>query len=219
MKPFKMLIFVGLVVAIGCIVAGVAVVRHEAAQKAAWDLARAERAALEEARNQARLETDKALELALSKPSAPESIAAPTKRPAPAPAARTDARGPVRTPPPASAAQAPQSPRSTKPPLQDPVARDALSLVGVDPAAEQYWALAINDSSLPENERQDLIEDLNEDGFPDPRNVTADDLPLIVSRLLLIEQLAPDAMDKVNADAFQEAYKDLVNMLVRLAQH
>ncbi len=218
MKPLRMLMFVGLVVAIGCIVGGVAVLRREAAQKAAWEMARAEQPVLAEARDQARRDTDKAVELALPKPSVPEPIATPTKSASPAPGARTDAKGQVRAPPPASAAQAPQSARSTKPPLQDPVAREALSWVGVDPAAEQYWAFAINDPSLPENERQDLIEDLNEEGFPDPRNVTADDLPLIVSRLLLIEQLAPDAMDKVNADAFQEAYKDLVNMFVRLAQ-
>lgn len=62
------------------------------------------------------------------------------------------------------------------------------------------------------SERQDLIEDLNEDGLPDPQHPTANDLPLIVSRLLLIEQIEPDAMDQVNADAFQEAHKDLVNL-------
>jgi hypothetical protein len=28
----------------------------------------------------------------------------------------------------------------------------------------------------------------------------------------IIEQLGPGAMDKVNADAFAEAYKDLVNL-------
>jgi hypothetical protein len=35
---------------------------------------------------------------------------------------------------------------------------------------------------------------------------------LIVSRLQIIEEVASDAMDKVNADAFAEAYKDLANM-------
>jgi hypothetical protein len=37
-------------------------------------------------------------------------------------------------------------------------------------------------------------------------------LPVILSRILLIEAVGPDAMDQVNADAFQEAYKDLVNL-------
>ncbi|MEA2733662.1 MAG: hypothetical protein QOE14_113 [Humisphaera sp.] len=97
-----------------------------------------------------------------------------------------------------------------------PVAREALDLVGADPAAEAIWYEAINDPAVSAHDRQDLIEDLNENGFPDPKHVTPDDLPLVVSRLELIEQLAPDAMDDVNADAFAEAYKDLNNMLKRL---
>jgi len=31
-------------------------------------------------------------------------------------------------------------------------------------------------------------------------------------RIQLVVALGPDAMDKVNADAFDEAYKDLVNL-------
>src|ERR1051325_1611946 len=107
-------------------------------------------------------------------------------------------------------APAPTSP--AKDPLQDPLARDALALVGADPDAELYWFAAINDLSLPANERQDLIEDLNEEGLPDPKNPTIDDLPLILNRLALIEAVGPDAADQVNADAFAEAYKDLLNL-------
>ena len=62
------------------------------------------------------------------------------------------------------------------------------------------------------------IEDLNEEGFADPKNLTPDDLPLILTRLALIEEHAPDAMDEVNAAAFAEAYKDLMNMAARLMQ-
>ncbi len=105
---------------------------------------------------------------------------------------------------------------STNSPWQDPDARVALSLVGADDEANLYWMRAINNPNLAAKERQDLIEDLNEEGFPDPKNVTADDLPLILSRMELIEELAPDAMDSVNADAFQEAYKDLVNMYLKV---
>ena len=99
-----------------------------------------------------------------------------------------------------------------KDPLQDPLARDALALVGADPDAELYWFAAINDLSLPANEREDLIEDLNEEGLPDPKHPTIDDLPLILNRLALIEAVGPDAADEVNADAFAEAYKDLLNL-------
>jgi len=105
---------------------------------------------------------------------------------------------------------------SSEPVVPETVAREALSYVGADPAAEEVWYAAINDPQMPAKTRQHLIEDLNEDGFPDPKNLTADDLPLIVNRLQLIEAVAPDAPDEVNAAAFAEAYKDLVNMFMRV---
>jgi hypothetical protein len=105
-----------------------------------------------------------------------------------------------------------QGGRPAKEPLKDPAAREALAFVGADPEAEAYWYAAINNPALPARERQDLIEDLNEDGLSDPKHPGLDDLPLIVNRILLIEELGPSAMDQVNADAFAEAYKDLVNL-------
>jgi hypothetical protein len=100
-------------------------------------------------------------------------------------------------------------------PLDD--ARAALALVGDDPDAEDVWLTAINDPNLSDHDRQDLIEDLNEVGL-DPHNLTAADLPLIQSRIDLIAELAPAAMDQVNADAFDEAYKDLTNMADKLSR-
>ncbi len=105
-----------------------------------------------------------------------------------------------------------------KEPIQDPDARVALSLVGVDPDAEDYWISAINDPALPPEERKDLIEDLNETGLANPHQPGADDLPIIASRLQLIEELASNpnfiaGLDQVNKDAFAEAHKDLVNLL------
>jgi hypothetical protein len=114
------------------------------------------------------------------------------------------------------AARTGQSTPPTQEVAQDPAARVALGYVGADPVAEMYWYGAINDPSLPAHERQDLIEDLNEDGLSDPRNPTMDDLPLILSRIQIIEAVAGDAMDEVNADAFQEAYKDLVNLAFKV---
>ena len=112
----------------------------------------------------------------------------------------------------ATAATAPaRSPNQGKN-YQDLGARAALTFVGADPEAEAYWYDAINDPSLSSHERQDLIEDLNEEGFIDPRHPTVEDLPLIISRLELIEELAPEAMDSVNSDAFAEARKDLLKM-------
>ena len=104
-------------------------------------------------------------------------------------------------------------PAKAKAPIQDPDAREALSLVGADPEAEAYWMGAVNDPSLSAEERKDLIEDLNEDGLSDPKHPGPEDVPLIVNRLRLIEELAPNAIDQVNVDAFAEAYKDLNNLL------
>ena len=102
--------------------------------------------------------------------------------------------------------------------MNDLIPRLALSFVGADEEAEMIWALAINDPDRPAEERKNLIEDLNEDGFPDPKHLTPEDLPLVLNRLQLIEELAPFALDDVNAAAFAEAHKDLEEMLDRLLQ-
>lgn len=129
------------------------------------------------------------------------------------PGPRTSKVAPVTEKNAAPVRTAPQSPgRKGKDPVRDPLARQALALVGMSEAAEAYWVQAINDPSLSAQEREDLIEDLNEDGLSDPKRPGPEDLPLILSRLELIELLAPQAMDEVNADAFMEAYKDLVNL-------
>src|SRR5439155_21399053 len=116
------------------------------------------------------------------------------------------------------AAQWYNDPRITDPAKKEPLARLALSYVGADTQANEFYQRAINDLALSKNHRRNLIEDLNQDGFPDTRNLTARDLPLIQSRLALIEQLAPNAADLVNAAAFKEAYKDLLNMRDRVAR-
>jgi hypothetical protein len=156
-----------------------------------------------------------------SAPPGPNAGAAPVSK-FPKSAANPD-RGPSTAKPVASIPSEPsRNPRprsgSSKKVITDPDARAALKRVGFDPDAEQYWLAAINNPFLPPDERQDLIEDLNEDGLSDPRNPRPDDLPLIESRIHLIEQLMPDALDEVNSDAFKEARKDLVNMRARLTR-
>jgi hypothetical protein len=132
----------------------------------------------------------------------PKTAQANTKAKQPAPAKATTQ----------NVAGAKPGTRPGKPPIQDWMARAALAYVGADPEAELYWYQAINDPALGAQERQDLIEDLNEDGLSDPHHPTMDDLPLILNRIQIIEQVVWDAMDEVNADAFLEAYKDLVNL-------
>jgi hypothetical protein len=114
------------------------------------------------------------------------------------------------------AAQAYADPRLTDPAAKEPFARVALAFVGTDAQANQFYQQAINDPSLLKNHRRELIEDLNREGFVNGKNLTANDLPLIQNRITLIEQLAPSAMDQVNAAAFKEAYKDLLGMRTRI---
>ena len=118
------------------------------------------------------------------------------------------------TPAPEKVSTTPAAKKSAKPkePIQDPDARAALGLVGVDPAAEAYWLSAISNPSLPDQEREDLMEDLNEDGLSDPKHPGPEDLPLIVNRLVIIEEIAPTA-DPFMQEHLGEAYKDLKNLL------
>jgi hypothetical protein len=94
------------------------------------------------------------------------------------------------------------------------IAREALAYVGSDPQAEQVWLAAINDPMHSAEIRRELITALNHEGFP--ANLTPDDLPLIHSRIVLLEEIAPDALDESNAAAFVELYNDLVNLALRL---
>jgi hypothetical protein len=147
-----------------------------------------------------------------------------TETPPPIPTPTTETRliltstvptvyGPV-TPKPNRPSAAPQN--QTAPagePHRDLMARAALSLVGTgDPDAEAYWMDAIFDPSLPDQEREDLMEDLNEEGLSDPRHPGPEDLPLIVNRLAIIEEVAPYA-DSFMIEHLGEAYKDLVGLL------
>jgi len=113
-------------------------------------------------------------------------------------------------------AQTYNDPRLTDPAKKEPLARVALNFVGADAQANDFYNKAINDMGLTKDDRKNLIEDLNQDGFVNRKNLTAQDLPLIENRLAIIEQLAPSAADPINAAAFQEAYKDLVKMRERI---
>jgi hypothetical protein len=111
----------------------------------------------------------------------------------------------------ALASQLWQDPRIA-PDQKEPLARVALAYVGTDAKADQLYQTAINDQNLSADARRNLIEDLNQDGFPNTKNLTADDLALILARIAMIEQIGPNAMDAANARAFKEAYKDLTKM-------
>lgn len=157
------------------------------------------------------------IETARAIPSVPKT-APPAEMPVP------EIKPPIQSPPPAETQpvarpqkipdQINQSapPAGSKEPLQDPDARVALSLVGNDSGAEAYWVSAIFDTSLPQSEREDLMEDLNEDGLSNPKHPGPEDLPLIMNRIRIIEEIAPYA-DDFMLEHLGEAYKDLNHML------
>src|SRR5882724_9950541 len=175
MKIKKTLSAAGLVVAVVCAVVILAIVKNlELAQEIA----------------QPKVEPKVAL-LPQAKTAAAPTGSAPVEKNAASSEAQPAKTKPQQPVSPANAGQANG--------IGDPVAREALSYVGTDPDADEYWISAINNAELSADERQNLIEDLNEDGLSDPQNLSAEDLPLIVNRLQIIEELAPNAMDDVNA--------------------
>ncbi len=141
----------------------------------------------------------------IAEPTPPAEMSVPETRPEPQP---PKAGVPAK----AQNESAQVAPPANSGELEAPDLRAALSLVGADPVAEQYWKEAIFDPSLSDKDREDLMEDLNEEGLSDPKHPSPEDLPLILNRLAIIEEVAPYA-DEFMLEHLGEAYKDLNNLL------
>jgi len=199
MNKIKALLIVVLVAGIGCVSARIIYLKRQARAEAARYLARA----------RTRPEVRSVHRTPSSEPAVSEPAVTAASEPPPAPKPAPVRPRPQFTPP------QPAQPGNPGRVLHDPMAREAMALVGNDPDAEAYWLAAINDPSVPGPEREDLIEDLNENGFINGRTPVPADLPLILRRIEIVEALEP--MDEVNAAAKQEVLKDLGNMVDRFA--
>ena len=127
----------------------------------------------------------------------------------------------------ALAAQALQSGRVTDADSKEAIGRVGLTYVGspndqannqANDQAVQLFHTAINDTSLAPDQRRNLIEDLNRDGLTNERNPTPDDLKTISNRYVLAQTYLQQTYvqnDPVASAAFQEALKDLTQMLQR----
>jgi hypothetical protein len=118
----------------------------------------------------------------------------------------------------AIAAQTYQDGRVMDPDSKEALGRVALAYVGANEQAIQLYHSAINDPSLSPDQRRNLIEDLNQDGLSNRRNPTADDLKIIANRYELTQAYLQQPYvqnDPVATVAFQEALKDLTQMLQR----
>jgi hypothetical protein len=121
------------------------------------------------------------------------------------------------------AAQAWQDGRVKDADSKEAIGRIGLTYVGaadnqVNDQAVQLFHAAINDPSLSPEQRQNLIEDLNQDGLSNRRNPTPDDLKIIANRYQLAQwylQQPSVQNDPTFAAPFTEANKDLVNLLQR----
>ena len=86
-----------------------------------------------------------------------------------------------------------------------------------DRQVDALYKIAIKDTNLTADSRRELIEDLNQDGFDNLKNLSERDQQLVQNRLALIDQSRNAADPKIISDAFNEAEKYLKAMLARSA--
>jgi hypothetical protein len=101
---------------------------------------------------------------------------------------------------------------------REALGRVALNFVGANDQALELFHQAALDPQIKPDQRRNLIEDLNQDGFTNRKNPTPEDLKLMANRYALTQSyLQQDYVrnDKMLTAAFQEANKDLGNMLQR----
>ena len=114
------------------------------------------------------------------------------------------------------ARSAPGAAPAAEPAVPTTIAFRALWYLGTDPEAEKTWVRAINDLNTPPGVRSDLIVDMIDEGYTDNNRPGKADLPVILARLEILERHAPYAIDEVNAKAFAEAYRTMLDLYVRL---
>lgn len=105
---------------------------------------------------------------------------------------------------------------SPNPVQQAALARESLTMVGVSAEANEYWFAAVNNPEVPTIQRQVLIAALSEVGFEDPNNPTEEELPLIMSRITLLQRLAQNPLDQASATAIQATSAALVDMAAQV---
>ena len=93
-----------------------------------------------------------------------------------------------------------------------------LQIQKISGSQSSNWSAAIKDQNLSADSRRELIEDLNQDGFDNLKNFSAKDVQLIQNRLALIKNSRDTSDPKIITEAFNEAEKDLKDMLTKATQ-
>jgi len=120
----------------------------------------------------------------------------------------------------ALAAQIYKDARVTEPDSKESLARLALAYVGANDQAVELFHDAVLDPTLKPDQTRNLIEDLNQDGLSNRKNLSPADLDIVAKRYTLTQAyLQQDYVinNKTLNAAFREADKDLANMLQRAA--
>src|SRR5262245_9969542 len=118
----------------------------------------------------------------------------------------------------AIAAQFYKDNRITDADSREPLARVALTYVGVSEQAAQLWHTAINDTAPKPAQRRELVLDLDRDGLQNDKTPTPADLPIVANRLALTQSYLQQEYvqnDPLLNKAFLEANKDLRVLLER----
>ncbi len=106
----------------------------------------------------------------------------------------------------------------TNPDGKERLGRFALNFAGLNAQADNLWQKAIFDKVISVKDRNELIEDLNQDGFESTRNPTQRDLLLIRNRLALIARYRGQTDEPGITAGFDEVQRDLQRMLERSTQ-
>jgi hypothetical protein len=113
-------------------------------------------------------------------------------------------------------AQAYQDPRLTDPTQKQPLVDFIVNYVGASPQANELFYAVVMDANLPLKLRERAIKDLD-NPFAKRPQLSPQEQQLILSRMQVLEALAPDVTDPKLRDRVGQIYQNLQGMLAKSA--
>ena len=112
----------------------------------------------------------------------------------------------------AIAMQAYQDQRLTDGQAKERLAQVSLDSAGLDPSADQFFKMALNDPNIPADDRRNLAEDFADHGV-NAKNPSARDFQVMQNRYGQLDQLMANATDPLIVAGLTEAKKDLTKFI------